>query len=72
MTDQDDVTTCPLCGGRMAVRTSHAGGQFWGCRNFPLCRGTRPIYENEDSGSDTTLPSERARERDRQRWRNET
>ena len=58
----------------MALRTTRTGGQFWGCRNFPLCRGTRPLIdtESDNTGSDTTLPSERARERDRQRWRNET
>ena len=71
MTDQDDITTCPLCGGVMALRATRTGGQFWGCRSYPLCRGMRPLYA-EDDDMETELPSERARERDRQRWRNET
>lgn len=37
---------CPLCGEPMVLRTSrrgtNAGSQFWGCTNFPRCRGTRP------------------------------
>lgn len=38
---------CPLCGGfmreRLAKRGRNAGGKFWGCGNYPRCRGTRPI-----------------------------
>lgn len=34
---------CPKCGAPMVLRTArsgaHAGGTFWGCRNFPQCRG---------------------------------
>jgi hypothetical protein len=33
---------CPECAGRMRKRQS-ARGPFWGCQNYPLCRGTRPI-----------------------------
>jgi len=36
---------CPVCGAQMVLRTSkkgiNAGKQFWGCHNFPTCRGTR-------------------------------
>lgn len=34
---------CPQCGGAMVLRTAktgtNQGGQFWGCSNFPRCRG---------------------------------
>jgi len=37
---------CPLCGSTMILRTakqgSTAGKKFWGCSNFPKCRGTKP------------------------------
>lgn len=36
--------TCPSCDIKMILRTSkkgiNAGGQFWGCKNFPRCRST--------------------------------
>ena len=34
---------CPKCGGEMILRTAKSGanqgGKFWGCSNFPRCRG---------------------------------
>jgi len=37
---------CPKCGSEMILRTSKsgvtAGTQFWGCSNFPNCRGMVP------------------------------
>lgn len=37
---------CPVCGVNMVRRTAkrgtHAGREFWGCRLYPRCRGTRP------------------------------
>ena len=42
-----DVPTCPSCGsdmvGRTAKRGATAGSQFWGCSQYPRCRGTRPV-----------------------------
>lgn len=39
--------TCPQCSASMVKRTArkggNAGGEFWGCSNFPTCRGVRPI-----------------------------
>ncbi len=36
--------TCPLCKGLMVLRTakkgSNAGSQFWGCADYPQCKGT--------------------------------
>ena len=37
-----DAPPCPKCGGTMLLRTAksgaNAGGQFWGCANYPKCR----------------------------------
>jgi restriction system protein len=36
---------CPICASAMVRRTAkkgaNAGSQFWGCSNYPACRGTR-------------------------------
>jgi restriction system protein len=36
---------CPHCGSSMVLRTAkkgvNAGSQFWGCSQYPACRGTR-------------------------------
>lgn len=38
---------CPICASQMVKRTAkkgqNAGAQFWGCSNFPTCRGTQPV-----------------------------
>lgn len=38
---------CPLCRKPMITRTakrgSNAGSQFWGCRDYPACTGSRAI-----------------------------
>ncbi len=38
---------CPSCGTEMVLRTakkgSNASQQFWGCSNYPKCRGTRAV-----------------------------
>lgn len=34
--------TCPICASAMARRNS-SRGEFFGCTNYPNCRGTRPI-----------------------------
>lgn len=38
---------CPKCGGLMVKRTAkqgaNAGNMFWGCSNYPQCRGIVPI-----------------------------
>ena len=37
---------CPKCGSEMVLRTaksgSNQGEKFWGCPNYPKCRGVRP------------------------------
>lgn len=44
-TDRSDrPPACPNCGSLMALRTAKASGaQFWGCSNYPDCRGTAPV-----------------------------
>lgn len=51
-TDPPDPTDlkpphCPKCGALMALRTAktgkNAGQQFWGCTQYPDCKGTQPI-----------------------------
>jgi hypothetical protein len=37
---QSIVPSCPLCGDLMKKRTGKFG-EFWGCVNYPDCRGTR-------------------------------
>jgi Topoisomerase DNA binding C4 zinc finger len=38
---------CPSCNASMVKRTArrgaNAGSDFWGCSNYPNCRGTRAI-----------------------------
>ena len=40
---------CPVCGKSMRACTaktgSKAGHRFWGCRDFPACKGTRELAE---------------------------
>ncbi len=40
----EDAPPCPLCGGTMRVRHGKTG-DFWGCTNYPACKGTRNIAE---------------------------
>lgn len=35
-----EETLCPECNGKMISRTGKFG-VFWGCKNFPNCKGTR-------------------------------
>jgi len=43
---EEGAPPCPKCGQRMVLRTAlrrgrHQGEQFWGCPNYPRCRGMR-------------------------------
>ena len=42
----EDTPTCPDCGHAMTMRESKYG-KFWGCRQFPNCRGTRKLNWKE-------------------------
>jgi restriction system protein len=47
--DEPDHLTpmCPSCNTPMVLREArrgaYAGQKFWGCVNYPKCRGTRPL-----------------------------
>ena len=38
----EDAPPCPICGGVMRARHGKTG-DFWGCTNYPACKGTRNI-----------------------------
>ena len=46
-TDLPSVPLCPVCNEHMVIRTakrgSNIGSEFWGCTNFPVCRGVRKL-----------------------------
>lgn len=65
--------TCPACDGPMVSRKNvKEGSRFWGCADFPRCRGTRTVDgeapRSHADDSEDRLPSERQRENDRRRW----
>ena len=43
------LVECPTCGSDMILRTAkrgaNAGSQFYGCSQYPKCRGTRAVHE---------------------------
>ncbi|MGZ8224654.1 MAG: topoisomerase DNA-binding C4 zinc finger domain-containing protein [Methylobacter sp.] len=43
MADKENSKGCPKCGGSMVLREikqgQNIGKKFWGCSNFPKCRG---------------------------------
>lgn len=41
---EESAPACPLCGAQMVQRANRTTGEhFWGCRQFPKCRGVRKI-----------------------------
>lgn len=64
-----ETPDCPECGEPMKERTNRTTGEvFWGCSDYPRCKGTRPGVDEAGGGGDADLPSERQRARDRRRW----
>ncbi|MBI1879249.1 MAG: DUF2726 domain-containing protein [Chloroflexi bacterium] len=46
----DGTPHCPQCGEIMVLRTvrkegPYKGNKFWGCKDYPRCRGVRPYAE---------------------------
>lgn len=45
--DVSKIPKCPQCGALMALRTAktgkNAGQPFWGCTQYPDCKGTQPV-----------------------------
>lgn len=49
--DGGDPRACPTCGeGRLSLKTGKFGA-FIGCSNYPECRFTRPIAQNDDEAN---------------------
>lgn len=48
----EEAPSCPLCGGDMRRRTAgkgpNAGNEFWGCADYPECRGIVNISDPSD------------------------
>lgn len=73
-----DENLCPDCGGKMVSRKNTATGQcFWGCKQFPMCRGVRDTDGNVRTrqtvqrGSEGDMPSDRQHGNDRGRWKHQ-
>ena len=50
------VPFCPLCGAQMKLRRPKPGqswSAFWGCNQFPDCKGSRNILSNGSPDMDT-------------------
>ena len=48
----EDAPECPNCGVAMQLRRSRQDNQaFWGCSEYPGCRGTRPVRQGGGGGS---------------------
>ena len=43
---------CPECSGEMRRRENRSGEPFWGCKRYPLCKGTIDIPDDERPSSD--------------------
>ena len=47
LSDKKEAPSCPKCGKAMRQRTArtgpHAGESFWGCTDYPECKGIRSI-----------------------------
>ena len=68
---------CPECGEEMVLRTArqgrNAGSQFWGCPQYPSCKGTRHIDEAEESEiAEIAEPNALRRAKKRVEWRDGT
>ena len=64
---------CPECGGPMTSRKNRTTGQrFWGCNDYPACKGTRNVMGEAPSpravDEDEDLPSQQWANRDKRRW----
>ena len=35
------VPMCPVCDENMVFKRAMRGGYFWGCSDYPICRGSR-------------------------------
>ena len=57
--DIDKVELCPSCDGLLVPRKAKSGDYFKGCINFPKCRETKPMNEEENHESKSNyIPNE--------------
>lgn len=58
------AAACPRCGGamieRIARRGAKAGTRFFGCSDFPSCRGTRTLGDLDERGNRNDASSDGA------------
>lgn len=60
----DTTPKCPLCDGLRTKRTNRATEEpFYGCMDYPNCKGTRPFESEEDNAP--RFPSERFEKKSR-------
>ena len=49
--------SCPICSSKMVLRTarrgSNAGNQFWGCSQYPRCKGITNIDSDEQKQAES-------------------
>lgn len=61
---KEETPSCPKCSKPMRLRTakqgSNAGSQFWGCSDYPNCKGTRKYQTESDNRTDRTNPTDKS------------
>lgn len=60
---KDNPPRCPICGCNMAVRTAkkgkYKGKKFWGCSNYPRCKGIVEYYGVHYEYNNINAPEEK-------------
>lgn len=46
--NENEIPKCPKCQKDMVKRPGKYG-DFWGCSNYPRCKGIRKIYKKHDT-----------------------
>lgn len=59
---------CPECDGPMIARNGKFG-KFWGCKNYPVCKGTRDSMGRSKQERDEEKQKELEREQNREHSR---
>lgn len=51
--EDSEAPSCPQCDANMILRTArrgpNAGNQFWGCSDYPRCKGTRDYLDEHSN-----------------------
>ena len=59
--EHEQVPDCPKCGQSMVRRTArrgaNAGNEFWGCSEFPRCRGIVQYQQPAEAPADKDVPA---------------